>query len=105
MLPFRPVLVTFAGPSPLDPHTLRITTDVQVWRGNVCVTTVRILDIFSMDEPKDFDPSCVEQFAGIMSRIASVRCDEEMYARLASRTVHTWHDLERQFPVPTVDVQ
>lgn len=98
---FRPVLVIFAGPSNVYDGRMRVTSDVQVWRGDICVTTVQMLDIAGEDWPPEFDPSCVEQFAGITSRIVARQLDEKLYERLAAGKVNKWSDLHRQFPPPT----
>lgn len=105
MGPFRPVLVIFAGPSSVYKGQYSVSADVQVWRGDVCVTTVRILDLINTAGPDGFDPSCVEQFGSIIARMTARLCDEELFERINKRSVHTWHDLQTMFPAPSIHVQ
>lgn len=101
MEPFRPVLVIFAGPSSIPEYGLRVSADVQIWRGDACVTTVPVLDLIRMDWPQDFDPSCVEQMAAITSRIVARLIDEKLYERLKDGRAHTWGDIAVKYPLAT----
>lgn len=101
MSQFRPVLVIFSGPSSVYPGKVRISADVQIWRGNVCITTVKCADFMDAAGPDLSDITTVEQFAVIMSRFTSRMCDEELFERIRAKSIHHWRDIERQFPAPT----
>lgn len=82
---------------------IMVDANVQVWRGNMHVTTIKLLEYAPVPAGPDFEPTCVEQYAAHTSRIIARLLDEELFHRIGHAAVHTMHDIEKEFPPPDAD--
>jgi hypothetical protein len=79
-----------------DDRTPFLNADVQVWRGDTHVETIKLVSYADMEMPPEQHNGTVEGFAFLAARIATRHLDQHLYEVIDGGTAHRINSYEDQ---------
>ncbi len=86
-----------SGGVPGDRASYQIAS-VQVWRGEVHITTIELLDLVEWSAPEQGNHSTIEHYATVAARALARALEDAAMLAVEKGVTHSLHDIRREFP-------